>query len=1062
MDHTIFNERPESQNRMIKMLEKMGYEYVSRSEAEIKRGSLTKVVFEDELIRFLKKQQYRYGEIDYNFSAENIAKAVRALDASLLQGLTMASKEIYSLLINGISLPETLMIGDNNFITQSFDLNYIDFEHVENNTWQVTDEFQVERNVMGIEEGSSRYARPDIVLLCNGIPIVIIECKKSAVDVNDGVVQNVRNMRPEYIPHLYKYAQLVLAVNPNKVLYGTCGTTVDYFVEWREREIDWQQRLCEKYINNDKQIIVQDRMTVSLLDRCRLLDFISSYILYDCNIKKIARHQQYFAVKRTMERIKGLDNKGTRSGVIWHTQGSGKSLTMVMLVKKILADKSIKSPRFILVTDRVNLDKQIRDNFANTSMKPCRASTGKGLKALIEDKGKIVITTLIHKFESVVRQKVVAPDSENIFVLIDEAHRSNYNALYNYMRDVLPNSTFIAFTGTPLLSDNAKNLRQKANKKKDTYKKFGPLIDSYTMEKAVEDGVTVPLVYEGRKIEQQKPGKIIDNYFESLTQDLPAKMQEELRHKWSRYKQIAETSGRLSVVAFDVAEHMKEYCLPKGLKGMLVCSSRMACCEVFDALKSIKDIHPAVIISFGDKPEGDDDVNTTLAKEKINKYFNSYVKPLFGDNVDAYDDSMINRFKDEDGDINLLIVKNKLLTGFDAPIAGVLYLDKSIQQHTLLQAIARVNRIYKGKDFGLIVDYYGVFKKLKTAMDMYDDTESGFNNFDKEDINDYIYGPIDEAKELERAYNLLKEIFIGLDSSSSSNEWQERLSDEKVRKDFYEKFSKFARQLDFVLSNRSIYVEVGFERLNILKQEFLFFKKLKNAVVERYNEVEHFERYEDGIRSLLNTFVTANGVELVVKPVSILDVEGMKKVLEKMGSDEAKADAIKTRTVAELKQKRYDDPILFEEFSERIKKTLEQYDEERNIESYLKDMEIIADDLRNNRMSVVYPNMIREDSDAKAFYGAIINKLENIIAEIDSAKEILIAETAVSIKSVISANAKRDWKDNPVVHKLIHNGLDDCLFDLFEKLNLDYNQEKILNVLDIIIDNIMRVALTRY
>ena len=367
MDHTIFNERSESQDRLIRQLVKMGYEYIPRAEAEEKRGHLSKVIFEDVLIRFLMKQQYKYGEFYYNFSPDNIKKAVRALDASLLQGLMIASKEIYNYLIDGISLPETLIIDGNNLGLQSFDLHFIDFEHPENNIWQVTEEFSVERNIIGVDGTTSRYVRPDIVLLCNGIPLVVIECKNSAVDVMEGVRQNVRNMQPDYIPQLFKFVQLVLAVNPNKVLYGTCGTSINYFVEWREQDYDWQQTICERYIDEDKQITTQDRIAVSLLDKKRLLAFVNCFILYDCNIKKIARHQQFFAIEKAMRRIKGEDNKDTKSGVIWHTQGSGKSLTMVMLVKKILADKSIKNPRFILVTDRVNLDKQIRDNFANTA-----------------------------------------------------------------------------------------------------------------------------------------------------------------------------------------------------------------------------------------------------------------------------------------------------------------------------------------------------------------------------------------------------------------------------------------------------------------------------------------------------------------------------------------------------------------------------------------------------------------------------------------------------------------------------------------------------------------------
>lgn len=1055
MDHTMFNERPESQDRMLKMLIQMGYEYVSRSDAEAKRGSLSKVVFEDELARFLRGQHFSFRGKDYNFSAESISRAIRELDASLLKGLLMASKEIYSHLINGISLEEKLCIDGDNLGVQSFDLNYIDFENPARNVWQVTDEFSVER-----PNGS--YARPDIVILCNGIPLVVIENKKSSIDVKEGIAQNVRNMMPDYIPQLFKFAQIVIAANPNKVVYGTTGTAADFFVDWREQNIGWQNELCKKY-SPDGQIIEQDRATVSLLDQKRLLELVRSFILYDNNIKKVARHQQFFAVQKAMARIKGEDGKDTRSGVIWHTQGSGKSITMIMLVKKIQSEKSFRLSRFLIVTDRINLDKQIRDNFACAAMEPVRAKTGNGLKALIKDKGKIVITTLINKFETVLRSGIVAEDSDNIFVFIDEAHRSNYSAMYNYMKDVLPRSTFIAFTGTPLLGAQSKNPKKKAMTKKDTYIKFGPSIDTYTMKRSIEDGITVPLVYEGRKVSQSNPAKKIDDYFENLTVGLPDNLKDDLKQKWSRFKPLAETDSRLNLIAFDVADHFTHYALPKRLKGILVCSSRAAAVEMFHILRGLQDMKPAVVISFGDKPEGDDDNTTPSAIKKINGYYKEYVRPLYGDNVDLYDETICNRFKSDDDDVNLLIVKDKLLTGFDAPIAGVLYIDKSIQQHTLLQAVARVNRVYKGKDFGLIVDYFGVFTKLGKAIDMYDDAESGFNNFDAEDIEDAIFGPIDEKNKLEKANRDLWELFHSVPKNAPNNLWQLHLQDNDKRHEFYNCLAYYAKLLNLALTNRSVYVEVGFHQLEIYRGDYLFFRKLKDAVTVRFNDSIDFSRYEDGIRNLLNTFVTATDIQTIVKPISINDIEGMKALLDKMDSKDAKADTIRTKAVSELQQKRYDDPLLFQEFSERIKNTLDQYAKDRNADSYLESMEILADDLRNGRTANEYPVKIANDSDAKAFYGAIFNELKkSAIIQLTLETEEEIGDCAIKIKEKIKDLSKRDWRHNVVVHKQMHRGLDDCLFDLFDVLGIDCNVNSNIDVIDNIIEEMMRVALARY
>ena len=1055
MNHTIFNERPESQDRMIRMLIGMGYEYVSRSEAEEKRGNLSNVIFEDELRTFLNAQQYTFRGKEYHFSAESVTRAIRELDASLLQGLLMASKDVYNHLTSGISVEEKLFIEGDNLGTHSFDLQYIDFEHPERNKWQVTDEFSVER-------ANGSYARPDIVLLCNGIPLVVIENKKSSVDVKEGVLQNVRNMMPDYIPQLFKYAQLVLAVNPNKVVYGTSGTTADYFVEWREQDIEWQENICRKCLP-DKQIIEQDRVTASLLDHKRLLEIIQSFILYDNNIKKVARHQQYFAVKHAMARIKGEDGKDTRSGVIWHTQGSGKSITMILLVKKIISDKSIETPRFLIVTDRINLDKQIRDNFANAAMQPSRAKTGSGLKTLLEDEGKIVVTTLINKFETVIKLGAEVKNTDKMFVFIDEAHRSNYSAMYNYMRDVLPEATFIAFTGTPLLGNTSKNPKEKAMKKKDTYAKFGPSIDTYTMKKAIEDGITVPLVYEGRKVVQSDPSKKIDDYFESITKDLPDHLKDDLKQKWSRFKPLAETDSRLNLIAFDMADHFVNYCLPKKLKGILVCSSRAAAVDMYNILKRMDGVKPAVVISFGDKPEGDGDNLTSDAIKKIETYYKEQVKPFFGDNVDLYDDTMTARFKSEDGDVNLLIVKDKLLTGFDAPIAGVLYIDKSIQQHSLLQAVARVNRVYKGKDFGLIVDYFGVFTKLNEAIDMYNDAEAGLANFDAEDIEDAIFGPVDEKNKLAKAHEDLLGLFKGISKNATANEWQLYLKEDAKRHEFYDKLSVFAKRLDLALTNRAIYLEVGYQQLEDYKKDYLFFKKLKDSVTIRYNDSIDFSRYEDGIRNLLNTFVAATDVHTVVKPVSINDVDGMKRILDQLETPDAKADAIKTKVVSELKQKRYDDPLLFREFSERISKTLADYAELRDADAYLLDMERLADDLRNGRTASDYPAKIENDSDAKAFYGAVLNHLKHGISlDISMEVEEKIAEYSIRIKEQIKKHTKRDWKNNVVVHKNIHRELDDCLFDMFDELGIDCNIAENIDVLDNIIEEIIKIALTRY
>ncbi|MDR0447352.1 MAG: HsdR family type I site-specific deoxyribonuclease, partial [Treponema sp.] len=537
MTHTIFNERPESQNRAIKVLEKMGYTYITRSDAEAKRGSRSRVLFEDELQSFLSQRQYSFGSKKYYFSSGSVGKAIRALDIPIASGLSQCNKGVYDLLIGGKSLEETLPDGS----LQSFDISYIDFENPENNILQVSDEFEVERS-------NGKYARPDIVVLINGIPLAVIECKRSGVDVWQGVRQHIRNWGNEYIPNLFKFSQVVIAANPYKIMYGTVGTPEKQFVSWREEDKDWLKTLCRK-CSPDGEIVEQDRTLISLLEPKRFLELIRHFVIYDNNIKKIARYKQFFAVKKCLDRIYQKDGKENRNGVLWHTQGTGKTLIMIMLAKLILSDTNkFINPRFVMVTDRINLDKQIRDNFVNTKMNPSRASTGTGLIDLLRNKENTVITALVNKFETAVKKNYSNP-TDNIFLFIDEGHRSHYGILNFYMTETLPNAVKIAFTGTPLF--------KKAAKKggifvKNTYGKFGSLIDRYSLEDAINDGVTVPILYEGRVIKQEVTSQTINDHLKYLTVGLSKEAAQDLEQKWSRFIALAQTRERLAMVAYNV------------------------------------------------------------------------------------------------------------------------------------------------------------------------------------------------------------------------------------------------------------------------------------------------------------------------------------------------------------------------------------------------------------------------------------------------------------------------------------------------------------------------------
>lgn len=764
-----------------------------------------------------------------------------------------------------------------------------------------------------------------------------------------------------------------------------------------------------------------------------------------------------------MDRILLRDNAHTRNGVVWHTQGSGKTITMIMLTKMITRESmkpesQIREPRFIMVTDRVNLDKQIRDNFIHTQMSPHRAKTGKGLIELLQDNSNTVITALVNKFEAAVKQEY-CNDSKNLFLFIDEGHRTQYGKLNLYMNKVLPNAVKIAFTGTPLIQKQPKDTSRKIVPAKDTYAKFGPLIDKYTLQDAIDDKVTVPIVYEGRVIPQEVTSQQINEHLKHITVGLTEDARKDLEVKYSRFVTLAQTEQRLNMIAFDLHEHFVHYVRPKGFKAMLTCSSRAEAVQLFYKLRGLGGITPAVVITPNSAKEGDDETNTPQSLKTIAEFFRKEVDPLFKNNYDAYEDSVTGRFTDPDGDVDLLIVKDKLLTGFDAPIAAVLYVDKKLQDHTLLQAIARVNRVYTDKDFGLVVDYIGIFKKLNSALDLYSDEQSGMNLFDRTEIQSAIATINDEKTKLEALYQELWDIFDGIDrNETSANVWQERLREYDLRRDFYEKLSAFAKMVDFLYSSYELFEQVGFERAEMYRKDYLFFKKLKDSVTLRFNDSVDFSRYEDGIRQLLNTYVHAKDAKTLIEPLDITNKEKMLEQLARLGSDEAKAEAIQTRQVEVLESQRYVDPIRYMTFMERINKTLQDYQEERNGEKYLSAMEKMAEDYRTGRSSVEYPENIVDDSDAKSFYGAVCAGIKKSLDEQEAEPSESLGKLALDIKAIIVSHAKRDWRDNVIVHRNMKKALDDLLFDYMDDQKLDWP----LDTIDIIIDEIMMIAKKGY
>ena len=482
MDQNAYLERNVSQIPAIELLQSMGYTYISPEDCEKQRGSRYHVLLKDILRGQLRKlNRYTYAGAENEFSAANIERAMDELDEPLVDGLVRTSEKIYDALLLGKSYPETVGGGK----SLSFNLKYIDWDNWDNNLFHVTEEFAVD------SRDKRHDARPDIVLFINGIPFAVIECKAPHVSVDQAVEQNIRNQQADYIPQLYKYAQIVMATNKNAVKYATTGTPKKFWNVWKEENDTFLNTALARLVT-DRVPTEQDRNIISLFSRERVKELIRYFVLFDANVKKICRYQQYFAIKEIIKTIRQTDSKGNRqSGVVWHTQGSGKSLTMVMLAKYILMELASCNPRVVIVTDRKELDGQIANTFTHTRLNPARATSGRHLVDLVKSGKADVITTIINKFNTAERLDT-KNYSKDVFVLIDESHRSNYGAMASKMRTVFPNACYIGFTGTPLMK-----------REKNTMARFGKLIHKYTIRDGVEDGAIVPLIYEGRFVEQK-------------------------------------------------------------------------------------------------------------------------------------------------------------------------------------------------------------------------------------------------------------------------------------------------------------------------------------------------------------------------------------------------------------------------------------------------------------------------------------------------------------------------------------------------------------------------------
>jgi type I restriction enzyme R subunit len=1216
MDTPSFKEDHISQIPALQMLIKLGYTYLSPAEAERQRGGrTTNVLLEDVLRKQLKEINcLRVSTTRTNiFTDENIERGILALkNLPMNEGYIAASERAYNLLTLGQALEQSVD-GDK----KSFTLQYIDWKNISNNVFHVTEEFSVMRST------SKEHYRPDLVLFVNGIPLCIIECKRPDMKepLKQAVSQHLRSQQEDGIRNLYVYSQLTLSIAMQEAAYATNATPEKFWSKWQEKfeesekQNEYNQKLKElknrelpeevkdqlftdrfKYVRQYfnalelEEILptIQDEYLFGLCRPVRLMDIVFNFILFDNGEKKVARYQQFFAIKKTMERIRvlqpspnpsqreersyrgnlqfagllkearelrknqtpaeemlwqllrnrklnglkfrrqhqigsyitdfychekkliveldgavhntperqkhdstrdkfltssgfnilrfpneevfnnteevlkkivdfklpspagrgegGESNFFRKGGVIWHTQGSGKSLTMVMLAQAIAMEPSIRNPKIVLVTDRTDLDNQLTGTFRKCGMFVENATTGQRLVELLESKSDSVVTTIINKFVAAIKKISKPLESHDIFVLVDEGHRTQHGIFNIDMQKTLPNACFIAMTGTPLFK-----------KDKSTAAKFGGLIDSYTVDQAVSDKAVVPLLYEGRLALQDVNASPIDTFFGMISEPLNDYQKADIKKKFARYDHLNSAEQKMRMIAWDISYHFRDNWQGRTpFKGQLVCDKKINAIKYKEYLDEIGIVSSEVLISSIDEREGEDS-----AYEKSNEKENQFWKRMMDEhgNSKSYEKNIISRFKNQK-DPEIIIVVDKLLTGFDEPKNTVLYLTRNLQGHKLLQAIARVNRIYPDKEFGYIIDYYGVIENLDDALQLY----SSFEDFDNEDLNGTLTNIADEIKKLPQKHSDLWDIFKTITNKRDAEAYEQFLKDEAIRVLFYDKLAAFARSFKLALSSIQFHRDVEEKIINRYKEDLSMFLKLRLAVIERYSDQIDYRQYEGQIQKLIDTHITTEKIETITELVNIFDKDKFQQEVENTTGKAAKADKIASRTAKHITEKMDEDPAFYKKFSQMLKETIADHEARRISEAqYLARVRDIMNSVLAHTDKDI-PIQLRDKDVAKAFYGLTLEALSNKIQDDLIRKEISI-QTALNIDELIQAsvldNGKPiiDWqfKTNITGKLLIEIG-DYLIDEVRDKYNVDISFEE----MDKIADDCLGVAKIRY
>lgn len=811
-----------TQNRIVALFrDRLGYDYLGNFEERDENNNVEEA--------YLRPFLMRAGHSDalINKAIEELKKSANRPHLSLYD----LNRETYSLLRYGIKVREDL--GENYQTVWP-----IDWKNPENNHFAIAEEVTIKGN---------RTKRPDIVLYVNGIAVGVIELKRSIVSVSEGIRQNSGNQKEEFIRTFFGTVHLVMAGNDTEGLrYGTTETPEEHYLSWKESGLGNESRL--------------DRAVLQMCDKKRLLEIIHDYIVFDSGIKKTCRHNQYFGVKAAQKYVQRHEG-----GIIWHTQGSGKSLTMVWLAKWIR--ENITDARVLLLTDRTELDEQIEKVFKGVDEKIFRVKSARELLDELNKKDKWLLCSLVHKFGRVNSKGNLEIDvaeikknlpkdfsaKGNLFVFVDECHRSHTGKLHEAMKELLPAATFIGFTGTPLLKvDKANSIGT-----------FGPYIHTYKYNEAVADKVVLDLRYEARRVDQNiNSQEKIDEWFEERTQGLTDVAKAELKRRWGTMQSLLSSRSRLEKVVFDILDDFyKKDRLASGRgNAMLVASSIYEACQYYEIFQTQGFTKCAIVTSY--EPGA---LSTDTREYAV------YQKMLNGKTTEDFEKEIKKKFIEQPGQMQLLIVVDKLLTGFDAPPATYLYIDKNMQDHGLFQAICRVNRLDgEDKEYGYIVDYRDLFKKLEKAVSEY--TTGALDGFGKEDVLGLLKDRLEEGKkDLDEALEIVRALcepvappkdsaaYIRYFCGDVENPYSLKENEIK-RVKLYKSVSHLLR-IYADLANDMTSAGYTKEQTEVIEREVKHYEQVRMEVKLASGDYIDLKKYEPAMRVLIDRYIAAEESE---------------------------------------------------------------------------------------------------------------------------------------------------------------------------------------------------------